>query len=305
MHSKNRINETEKAIMSFFSAEFVEEVARILRFKKEIFGELEEIRLRSEGRSSLVIGGRCIMLSYYVSRDEMRIIVKRVCDMAVFAHRDDICRGFVSVEGGIRVGIGGHARYDGGKIVGVSDISTLVFRIPRSDSSVANQLFDLWINHDSCGMLVCSRAGEGKTTALRAMARIIGGRPYFKRVAVVDERCEFDSSAYRECTVDILRGYKRALGVDIAIRTISAEVIIVDEIGSEEDADAMISAIGAGIPVIATAHGRNIEEVLERPYIKKLVDNGLFGIYALIFRKNKSFSLETGEFKRSKPLGAC
>ena len=305
MDSQNRINETEKVIMSFFSSGFVEEATRILRLKKGTFGDLEEIRLRSEGVSSLVLGGHCVMLSYSVSRDEMRMIVKRVCDMAVFAHRDDICRGFVSMEGGIRVGIGGHARYDGGKIVGVSDISTLVFRIPRSDSSVANQLFDLWNNHDRCGMLVCSRAGEGKTTALRAMARIIGGRPNFKRVAVVDERCEFDPSLYRECTVDILRGYKRALGVDIAIRTISADVIIVDEIGLEEDADAMISAIGAGIPVIATAHGKNIEEVLQRPYIRRLVDNGLFGIYALIFRRDKSFSLEAGEFKRGKPLGAC
>ena len=296
MNTNYRFNETQNTILSFFSSRIFEEIKRILASEKWRSTSLEEVRLRAFGPSSLVIGGRCVPLSSRIAPDELQGVFKRVCDMAVFAHRDDICRGFVSIAGGIRVGVIGRARYDGGTIVGVSEISTMVFRLPRSDSSVADELFDEWNRRGRCGMLICSRAGEGKTTAIRALAKIIGSGPPFVRVAVVDERCEFDKNVDNRSTVDILSGYKRALGIDIAIRTISADVIIVDEIGSSDDADAMLSAIGAGIPVIATAHGTSINDVIQRSYIKRLADNGLFGMYAIISRHGESFSLSTGDF---------
>ena len=245
--------------------------------------EVNEIRLRAGGPMALLVSGKNISLGQGLGEGEMREIFKRVAGGAVFAHREDVCRGFISVGRGIRVGVCGQARYEGGRIVGISDVSTLVFRLPGSECSFAHRLYRGWLSIGG-GMLICSGAGEGKTTAIRSLARLMGSGGGARRVVVVDERFEFDHAAYRDAQVDVLRGYKRSLGVDIAIRTMSAEVLIVDEISSSEDADAMLAAVGAGVTVIATTHARTMVDAVRREYVKRLVSGGLFNSVCIIKR---------------------
>jgi stage III sporulation protein AA len=237
----------------------------------------------------LTVSGRNISLRISVGEDEVKETFKRVCGGAVFAHRDDICSGYVTLDSGIRVGICGHARYEAGKIVGVGKISALVFRIPSTECPFAEKLFREWQAHPG-GMLICSPAGVGKTTAIRSLAGYIGSGKDPKRVVVVDERCEFDVCKYAHAHVDVLRGYKRTLGVDIAIRTLSAQVIIVDEIGSMEDSLALLGALGAGVEVIATAHADGIESAMKRDYIRTLVSGRLFGSVCTIVKGQNGYS---------------
>lgn len=258
---------------------------------------IEEIRLRSPGPTSLTVRGRNISLDVALSSATLKEVFKRVCDGAVFAHRDDVCRGFVSLESGVRVGVCGHARYESGAVIGVGDISALVFRLPFSECSFAGELYDEWLKIGG-GMLVCSPAGHGKTTAIRSLAKLIGLGRAAKRVVVVDERCEFLPEKYADAHVDILRGYRRSLGVDIAIRTMSAEVIIVDEISSPEDAAAMMSAVGAGALVIATVHASDLNGAIGRKYVKELVDGGLFGSVCVIKREGDEFSFSLDRIDR-------
>lgn len=253
---------------------------------------VNEIRLRTCGATALAVAGRNVALSESASAEEMKETFRRVCGGAVYAHRDDICRGFVSLVGGIRVGVCAEARYERDKVVGVGEVSSLVFRIPAYTCSFAPSLYARWRELGQGGMLICSGAGEGKTSTIRALARLIGSGESPLRVVVVDERCEFDSSRYTGAHVDILRGYRRALGVDIAIRTLSAEVIIVDEVSAREDALAMLGAIGAGVTVIATAHARSLADAMRREYIKALVDEGLFDTVCVILRQNGRFSFD-------------
>lgn len=251
---------------------------------------VNEVRLRTGGATALSVAGRNVALAGSVSREEMKRTFAKVCGGAVYAHRDDICRGFVSLEGGIRVGVCAEAKYDRDKVVGVGEVTSLVFRIPSFLCSFAPSLYSRWRDSGSGGMLICSGAGEGKTSTLRALAGLIGSGESPRRVVAVDERLEFDPSRYQGAHVDILRGYRRALGVDIAIRTLSAEVLIVDEVSSGEDALAMLSAIGAGVTVIATAHARSLRDALRREYIRGLVMAGLFDTVCVISRQNGRFS---------------
>ena len=250
---------------------------------------INEIRLRSHGPSSLTVGGKNISLGISLGAQNMKEIFKRICDGAVFAHRDDVCRGFVSLNGGVRVGVCGHARYENGSVVGVSDISALVFRLPTGECSFARQLYGEW-SLIGGGMLICSMAGGGKTTAIRSLAKLIGTGRDARRVVVADERCEFSPSDYTDAHVDILRGYKRALGVDIAIRTMTAEILIVDEISAKDDARAMLSALGAGVTVIATVHAASLEDAVKREYISELVVCGMFESVCVIERHGNVFS---------------
>jgi stage III sporulation protein AA len=250
---------------------------------------INEIRLREGGITSLVISGRNIPLNVTLDREKIKETFKRVCGGAVFAHREDLSRGFVTLSGGVRVGVCGYARYESGVVVGIGDISSLVFRIPTGQCSFARELYYTW-RRNGGGMLICSGAGEGKTTAIRSLAGLIGSgeRPF--RVVVADERCEFNPAEYENAHVDILRGYKRALGVDIAIRTMSAEVLIVDEISSREDATAMLASVGAGVVVIATVHARSLEDAMKREYVASLIKGGLFENVCVISRRDGAFS---------------
>ena len=249
---------------------------------------LSEIRLRACGVCAMVICGENIALDAKIGQTEMKETFLRISGCAVFAHRDEICRGFIALPHGVRVGIAGHARYESGGVVGIGEVTSLVFRIPSGRCSFAHRLYAEWIVR-SGGMLVCSRAGEGKTTAIRALARLIGSGERPRRVVVVDERCEFDPMEYSGAHVDIMRGYRRALGVDIAVRTMSAEVLIVDEISSAEDSRAMLGALGAGVTVIATAHASSLADAMKRKYVSELILGGLFDSVSVIERRGRSF----------------
>ena len=290
-------------VMKYLPAPVTDRILGTLSDMGASGADVNELRLRAGGRGLLVVNGRNIPIELRTGSEELGEVLKRICDGAVFAHRDDISKGYVTLGMGVRVGVCGHARYDCGRIVGVSDISTLVFRRPSGECSFAHSLYRQWKGYGG-GMLICSAAGEGKTTAIRALARLIGSGSDARRVVVVDERSEFSDDDYRTSSVDILSGYKRALGVEIAVRTLSAEVIIVDEISSREDAAAMLSSLGAGVCVIATVHARSLDDAMKRDYVRNLIKGGLFECVCLISRSGGrfSFSLEPIDERRLKSI---
>ena len=282
-------NKHFERVLSYFPPGISAAVLSYLEKKHTDSGDVNEIRLRAYGPVSLVISGENLALDIIAGKGAIAEIFRRICDGAVYAHRDDISRGFVTLDGGVRVGVAGHAHYDGGGMVGIGEASALVFRIPSGECSFANRLYREWLTIEG-GMLICSKAGEGKTTAIRSLARLIGSGRRAKRVVVVDERCEFDPEAYSSAQVDILRGYRRSIGVDIAIRTMSAEVLIVDEISSVDDSRAMISALGAGVDVIATAHADSFDSLLRCEYALSLVKGKLFRSVCIIKKSCDGFS---------------
>ena len=256
---------------------------------------VNEIRLSAISLSSIVLKGRLTALSVRLGYEELGAILRRACDMAVFAHRDEISEGYISLKCGGRVGVCGHARYEGGRLVGISEVSALVFRIPSGKCDFADKLHSFWRDRGYSGMLICSRAGVGKTTAIRALAAMAGDVKAGKRVVVVDERCELNMGAYRNCSVDILRGYRRSVGVEIAIRTMSADIVIVDEIGNEEDSDALMLAQGAGVSLLATAHGDDIRAIYKKRAIGRLIDAQLFSCYSVITASRGVRTLALGD----------
>lgn len=252
--------------------------------------EVSEVRLRAYGCVGLVVSGKNVLLSTYVEKSDIRDTFKSVCGGAVFSHRDEIERGFIALDFGVRVGVGGRARYEDGRMVGVSDISSLVFRIPSGECSFARDLYRQWRSLGGGGMLVCSPAGGGKTTVIRSLSGLIGSGPNACRVVVVDERCEFFVEDYKDSQVDILQGYRRDVGVDIAIRTMSGEIIVVDEISSQREAEAMLGAIGAGASIIATVHAESLGGAMKREYVATLVEAGLFECVCCVSKKGGQFS---------------
>ena len=277
-------------LLKLFPGKLSLEIERLAMGRVGGFSRIKEISLNLSGMSSLLIGDERIRLFYKIERGEIEDILRGVCDGALYAHRDSIAKGFVSLEGGIRVGVCGRASYDGGSLVGVSSVSSLLFRIPTGECAFSDELYRIFNTGVGSGMLIFSPPGVGKTTALRSLAYSLGGGVRPMRVAIVDERFEFYEDDYVGRQVDILKGYKRSEGVEIAVRTLSPEVIFIDEIGIEESR-ALLGAVRCGVPIVATAHASSIEEVLNKPSLSSLFDCSAFGLLVGISKEGGSYSL--------------
>ena len=269
-----------KMALSYLPRGVALEISEISRSVRNIESGISEIRLRADGVSSVIVHGVGYPLFYRATYAELEDTLSRLTGGAVYAHRDSIARGYIVVSG-MRVGVSGVARYDG-ESVGVGEISSLVFRVGSAECGFGQELFRAWRGRGMPSMLVIAPPMGGKTTALRSLAGYIGRGRSPMRVVAVDERCEFDPNDYKESGVDILRGYRRSVGIEVAYRTMSAEVIITDEVADISEAEALLGAHGAGVKLICSAHAQSGEDILKRKCLTPLLECGVFGCVAEI-----------------------
>lgn len=278
------------------------EIRSILSGRTNGEGELGEIRLIADGRCSLVHKRQALSLYYSPSEKEMEEILRKICCGGTYAFRDTVKNGFVPMGDGVRVGVSGTARYDEGRLVGISRVKTLVFRFPLSHCDFGEDILKIYRQGIGRGMLIYSPPAIGKTTALRYLASVISRD---RRLCIIDERGEFsgDSLPY----ASVLSGYEKILGIEIALRTHSPEIIMIDEIGSEE-AKSLSAVFGAGIPIIATAHGGRVEDITSRSATKSLVYSGFFDVFVGISFGGEGYELKKNifsEIQLSKDMEMC
>ena len=253
---------------------------------------IEEIRLRAGRCATLTVGGHNLNTSLVLSSADLVSILIHMCGGSLYAYSQTINQGYITLPDGIRVGIAGRAVCEDGRVIGVYDIGGLCIRLPHRYGCMGETVCRLLRRVGAeggtpGGVLIYAPPGEGKTTLLRAIAaRMAGGdgQPPLRTV-VVDTRGElgFETDDPHLC-LDVLSGYPRARGVEIATRTMSAQLIVCDEIGDVEEAIALISTHHGGVPLVASAHAGTIEELLRRTGIRLLHDARLFGAYVGIKR---------------------
>ena len=284
-------NPRAMTVIELLPGDMALEIARIAESRKDGLFGIREICLRRSGLSELNISGEKICLRTQIDSNGMEILMQKLIGGGLYAHRDSISLGYISLPNGIRVGLCGSAGYDEGRMVGVSKISSLNFRIPTDNCQFAEELLGIFQQGIGSGMLIYSSPGVGKTTALRSLARSVGGGKNSMRVVVVDERFEFFEDAYTSCRVDLLRGYKRREGIEIATRTMSAELIIIDEIGAE-DAGLIIDVVRCGVPIVATVHASSFEEIMQKNSLSALIKCKAFETFVGISFGNGIYRLK-------------
>ena len=268
-----------------------EEIISVSRSRRGGISGIRELVLRASGRCEAVYGSGTVGLVSTVSREGLERILFAVCDGSVYAYRECIAEGYVPFGEGIRVGVVGVARYDGGRMGGVSEVSSMIFRIPHAECAFGKEICEIFDTGIGKGMLIYSPPGVGKTTALRTLAAHIGSGAQPKRVAVVDERGEFVHSDYEGMSVDILTGYKRGEGISIATRTLAPEIIITDELSADE-VSSVLGAVKCGVPLIATAHASGYMELREKRSLKRIFETGVFSLFVGIRKEGFGYSLE-------------
>jgi len=177
----------------------------------------------------------------------------------------------------------------GSSIVGFKDISGINIRIPREVLGVSNKLLPFILNKGHVlNTLIISMPQMGKTTLIRDVARNLSGDKYCKKVCIVDERMEI--AAVNEgipgynvgLYTDIINGISKGQGIQMAIRALSPDVVITDELGDAADTAAISECINCGVSFVTTAHAASIKQLTSRQNFKKMIEKKFFSRYALL-----------------------
>ncbi len=247
-----------------------------------------EIRLVTGAEVTVLTFDGNVVFPGVCTREDMLYTVRSLSGNSVYSHSETVKEGFITTSDGIRAGVCGRAVTDKGKITAVCDITSAVIRIPHRVQGAADELSDLMKGLSYRGsILVYSPPGGGKTTLLREFAAETGQDPNYKRVTVVDSRCEL-AAGLDGINLSVLSGYPRHKGIEIAVRTLASDIVICDEISTAEDVEAALECLGSGVTLVASVHG-TFEDLFKRPVVTELHRRGLFKAYYGIVRKEGGF----------------
>ena len=276
-------------ITGYFCGAVGESVRKI---SDAFFEDIQEIRLRvnrpvaASMKNSIRYITENGQLTYntdqaeIVSEQDLRRCFESVCQYSVHSFQSEILNGFITIRGGHRVGICGTSVIRGDLIENVKNISSLNFRIAREVIGCARDIYDRIFSDGLHNVLIAGAPSSGKTTILRDMARLLGER---FRTAVIDERGELAAVLNGipqnniGINTDVFDGYDKPRGIITALRVMSPQIIICDEIGSDDDFDAIHSASNSGAYVAASVHAAGVDELK-----RKGIDTGIFDYIVLL-----------------------
>lgn len=249
----------------------------ITKLSDDAFNSLEEVRIRT-GRGVYFKG--CNALCRVIPDTQtVKDIMMRISEFSLYAHIEQLRRGYITLKGGHRAGIVGRCVIDGGNVQNITEISSICIRIAKEIKGVADGIISHCINNN---VLIISPPGCGKTTLLRDLASQLGAK---HNIALIDERCEIAAcvDGIPQLDVgqgtDVMSGLPKADAIPLVVRSMSPDIIMTDEL-SGDDIHMVSSASSMGVRVIATVHGSGLSDVKNR------IDVTPFDKY-IILDKNK------------------
>lgn len=268
------------------------------------FGELQEIRMRIgqpllllyQNREYFLLEtggiGRKNKQVHIVTREEMRETMEYISNYSMYAYENEMKQGFLTVQGGHRVGVAGKVVIEQGIVKRISQIGMLNIRLSHEKKGCSKEILPLLMEKDEfCHTLIISPPGGGKTTLLRDLIRTISSGKENITVGVVDERSEL-AACYMGVPqndigfrCDVLDGCPKAEGMLMLVRSMAPDVIAVDEIGTMEDIHAILYVMHCGCKILATAHGNSLEEIKAKESFKTLLN--AYGFERFVVLENR------------------
>lgn len=278
-------------------------------------GNIQEIRIKVGKPIILILSNEEKILDCITTNDEVKGILVKISNYSLYAYEEEIKQGYITIKGGHRVGIAGECVISNGEIKTIKNISSLNIRISKAVVGSAKKIMPIITGGDRIyNTLIISPPKCGKTTILRDIAKNISNGMYTvglkgKKVVIIDERSEV-AACYNGVPqmdvgirTDVLDNCLKNTGMIMAIRSLSPDVLICDEIGTLGEVEALNMAFNSGVNIVVTVHGFDIEDIYSRKVFKELIDESIIErVVVLSSRKGagtieRVYKIERGEIK--------
>lgn len=281
------------------------DIYKILKYKVNL-NSINEIRMRADKPIVLQIGGKRIFIgengvtsnikdAIYASKIMVEDVIFRASECSLYSVNEQIKKGFIVTEGGIRLGLGGDIIEENGQIKTMTNYSSVNIRLPHEVRNCSLSTFDYLVNVNGVmNTLVVSPPGAGKTTFLRDFIYQLSERNYAYNVLVLDERGELDIGQ-KGCIgsfSDKISFARKSIGFENGIRSLSPNIIVTDELGQKEDIDAILYAINSGVKIFASIHSDSLENLSKKPFFKPILAEKVFQRYVLLSMRNGPGTVE-------------
>ena len=267
-------------------------INHILNENQISFSNLQEIRLRI-GKPLIIVSDNIeFVLQKTIEKDELMEILEYVSNYSLHAFENELKQGFITIEGGHRVGVTGQVLIENGEVKNIKHISSMNIRMSHEILNCADVILPyITRNKQIYNTLIISPPRCGKTTLLRDLVRQVSdGSRWVKgcTVGVVDERSELGGcylgvpQNQLGIRTDVLDNCPKSKGMLMLIRSMSPQVIAVDELGSTEDIHAVEYAMHCGCKMIATVHATSMDEIRSKPLFEQMVKERRFERYVVL-----------------------
>lgn len=255
---------------------------------KDIASSAVEIRIRA-GRQIVIetVKGRYVCGTRTADTEEIYTCIKNFCNFSIHSCQRELSEGWITLKGGHRAGFTGTAYIKDNKIETIKDISSLNIRIAREYKGISDAVFFETVNNDNFrGLIISGAPLSGKTTFLRDFCRNLG---MLYKTALVDERGEI-AAVYKGIpqndiglNTDVINCFPKKNAIEQAVRVLSPEFIVCDEIGI--DTSSLIDFAGNGVKIIVSVHCGNIREAVYNNVISDLLNSGAVNYITFLDRK--------------------
>lgn len=252
--------------------------------------EVYELRLRANAPVVACIDGRNFILkTVSATSADLENIIHKAAEYAIYAVLDQMVKGFLTIRGGVRIGIAGELVMQHGQVVAVKHLSSLCIRIPHAVKNCASAILPYVFGLTRpVSTLVVAPPGAGKTTLLRDLAWQISQKYPHLNTLILDERGELAACYQGEKQLDVgqnsdvITGGTKAYGFENGLRSLRPDVIITDEIATADDVMMLQRAVRSGVTVIASIHAGSLQEVREKPDLSAFIAQGVFERYVVL-----------------------